>query len=316
MKMKPQDGYITYIINPVSGATSGRVKSQKFIEYLVEKGFDVRVRTTAFLEEACEFATKAAVDFDCLLVVVVGGDGTVREVMHGLEGSDKPMLIIPTGTENLLANELGLDESIEKTIEVFEGGMTRLLDLGSANGKSFTSIVGFGFDGRVVSRVSSQRKGHIHYFDYFWPIWRTFWGYRFEAVTVEVDGEKIFDGEGLVFVGNISRYALGLRILHEADCGDGLLDVCVYECSSKLGLLKHSVMTMLKLYRGRGDMIYRKGTKITVSSSSAEMQTEIDGDPGPSLPVKIEVIPQAVNCLVPENPKPAGFLKRVARALK
>ena len=75
--------------------------------------------------------------------------------------------------------------------------------------------------------------GHIDHFDYFWPIWRTFWEYKFRPMCVEVDGEEIFDGPGLVFVGNISRYAIGLQILHYADFGDGLLDVCVYKCASQ-----------------------------------------------------------------------------------
>ncbi|MHC4458698.1 MAG: diacylglycerol kinase family protein [Planctomycetota bacterium] len=99
--MKPDDGYICYIVNPKSGATSSKEVGRNFEQYLVKKGFEVRVSLTSCLEDACEFATDAAVDYDCALVVVVGGDGTVREVAHGLEGSDKPLLIVPCGTENL-----------------------------------------------------------------------------------------------------------------------------------------------------------------------------------------------------------------------
>ncbi len=313
--MNPDDGYIAYIVNPKSGATSSKLTGRQFEEYLVKKGFEVRSSLTASLDDACELATDAAVDYDCAMVVVVGGDGTVREVAHGLEGSDKPLLIVPCGTENLLANELGFDEKLKTIIKTFEAGYTRPLDLGSANGKCFTSIAGFGFDGQVVKRVSQQRHGHIDYFDYFWPIWRTFWGYRFEAMRVEVDGEEIFDGRGLVFVGNISRYALGLQILHYADFGDGLLDVCIYKCRSQVHLLKHSAKTALKRHAGSGDVIYRQGKNITVSSEQANIETEIDGDPGPALPVQIEVIPQAVNCIVPEGAKPAGIRTRIIRAL-
>lgn len=313
--MKPDDGYITYIMNPKAGASSSKWTGRLFEQYLVKKGFEVRANLTASLEHACELATDAAVDYHCALVVVVGGDGTVREVAHGLEGSDKPLLIVPCGTENLLANELGFDEKIETIIRTFEAEHIRYLDLGSANGKCFTSIAGFGFDGEVVKRVSRQRKGHIDYFDYFWPIWRTFWDYKFEAMRVQVDGEEIFDGRGLVFVGNISRYAVGLEILHHADFSDGLLDVCIYKCASQVHLVKHSVMTILKHHAARGDVIYRQGKNITVSSDTAGMETEIDGDPGPALPVEIKVIPQAVNCLVPEGARPAGIRTRIIRAL-
>ncbi len=314
--MKPGDGYISYIINPKSGATSSRRACREFERYVRDKGFEVRASLTASLEHACELATDAAVDYECAMVVVVGGDGTVREVAHGLEGSDKPLMIVPSGTENLLANELGLDERLKTLIETFEAGHIRPLDLGSANGKCFTSIAGFGFDGQVVKRVSEQRRGHISYFDYFWPIWRTFWNYDFDAIKVEVDGEELFHGRGLIFVGNISRYAMGLQILHDADYSDGLLDVCVYKCISRWRLLKHSLMTVLKQHTYGSDVIYRQGKKIFVSSEAADMPTEIDGDPGPSLPIQIEVIPHAVNCVVPEGAHPAGIRTRILRALR
>lgn len=314
--MKPDDGYIAYIVNPKSGASSSEAVGRRFEQYLVGRGFEVRLSLTTSLTDACELATDAAVDHDCALAVAVGGDGTVREVAHGLEGSDRPLLIVPSGTENLLANELGFDEKLKTVIGAFEAGCIRSLDLGSANGRCFTSIVGFGFDGRVVERVSWQRRGHIDYFDYFWPIWRAFWGYEFDPMKVQVDSEEIFDGRGLVFIGNISRYALGLKILAHADFGDGLLDVCIYKCASRVHLLKHSAMTVLKQHVRCRDVIYRQGRKITVSSNSADIKTEIDGDPGPALPVEIEVIPHAVNCIVPEGAKPAGIRTRIIRALR
>ncbi|MHC4573711.1 MAG: diacylglycerol/lipid kinase family protein [Planctomycetota bacterium] len=313
--MNPDDGYIAYIVNPKSGASSSKLTCRRFQEYLAEKGFDVRVSLTTSLEHACELATDAAVDYNCATVVVVGGDGTVREVAHGLEGSDKPLLIVPCGTENLLANELGFDEKLQTIIKTFEAGYVRPLDLGSANGKCFTSIAGFGFDGQIVKQVSEQRQGHIDYFDYFWPIWRTFWNYKFDPMKVDVDGEEVFDGRGLVFVGNISRYAMGLQILHNADFGDGLLDICVYKCTSKARLLKHSAMTVLKQHTYGTDVIYRQGRNISVSSEAVGVETEIDGDPGPPLPVQIQVIPHAVNCIVPQGAKPAGIRTRIIRAL-
>ena len=313
--MKPDDGYIAYIVNPKAGASSSKLTGRRFEQYLVKKGFGVKVSITKSLEHACELATNAGIDYDCALVVAVGGDGTIREVAHGLEGSDKPLLIVPHGTENLLANELGFDETLKTLIRTFEAEYVRPLDLGQANGKCFTSIAGFGFDGAVVKRVSEQRDGHIHHFDYFWPIWRTFWSYRFDPMRVEVDGEEIFDGSGLVFVGNISRYAVGLQILHYADFGDGLLDVCIYKCASQLHLAKHSLMTIFKRHADCGDVIYRQGKNIAVSSDVAGIQTEIDGDPGPALPVKINVIRHAVNCIVPEGAKPAGIRTRIIRAI-
>jgi len=314
--MKPEDGYICCIVNPKAGSTSRNILSRKFEGYLEKIGFDIRIKITASLEHACELATDAAVDFNCAMVMAVGGDGTIREVAHGLEGSDKPLFIVASGTENLLANELGFDDDLDLLIRTFNAGQTRPLDLGCANGRCFTSIAGFGFDGNVVKMVTRRREGHIDHFDYFWPIWKSFWDYKFPPMKVEVDGKEIFDGRGLVFVGNISRYAIGLQILHNANYSDGLLDICIYKCGSHLRLVKHSAMTVLKRHSTSPDVIYLQGKKIKVTSDIEGIQTELDGDPGPPLPIEIDIIPHAVNVIVLEGAKPAGLRTRLLRALR
>lgn len=313
--MEIKNGYISYIVNPKSGASSAKNLVTQFKQYLVDKGYEVKTFFTESLDHACELATKSAVDFDCKLVVGCGGDGTLREIAHGLEGSDTPLLVLPAGTENLLANELGFNEKIETLIEAFEGGRVKPLDLGSANGKCFTSIAGFGFDGEVVKRVSDQRFGHINHLDYFWPLWRTFWSHEFPKLKIVVDGVEIYDGKCMAFIGNISRYAIGLQILKSADYGDGLLDICVFKCSSRLRLFKHALMTVFKLHTRRPDVLYRQGKIIELSSRTKGVQCEIDGDPGPGLPMKIEIIAHAVNVLVPLNSKPAGIRTRLVRMI-
>ena len=311
---EPDKGYVAYIVNPSAGASSHKMLSRKFSKYLLGRGFDVRFNMTRGLAHACELATDAAVDYNCQLVVAVGGDGVIREVMHGLEGSDKPLMIVPAGTENLLANELGFDERLKTVVDAFEQGYIRQMDLGSVNGKCFTSIAGFGFDGQVVKVVSDQRTGHIDHFDYFWPLWRTFWNYKFPKMKVEVDGKEIFDGPCMVFIGNTSRYALGLQILRWADFSDGMLDVCIYKCANHFHLLKHSLMTIIKKQTSGKDLIYTQGRNFKITSSD-EIPVEIDGDPGPSLPVEINVIPKAVKVIIPPNAKPAGLRTRIIRAI-
>jgi len=314
--MKPDDGYVRYIINPKAGASSAKLTARKFEKYLITKGFEVRAALTTSLEHACELANDAAVDFDCAMVVAVGGDGTVREVMQGLEGSDKPLLIIAGGTENLLSNELGFNGKLKTIIDTFENGQIKTFDLGNFNGSCFTSIAGFGFDGEIVDLVSSSRKGNITYGNYVWPIWRTFWEYKFPKMKVKVDGAEIFQGQAVVFVGNISRYALGIGILKNADYSDGLLDVCVYKCNSKLNFIRLSIKTFLGQHINNKDVIYMQGKNISITSDVPEkVMTQIDGDPGPALPVDIKIMPKAVNVMVPSNAKPASFIKRIIRAI-
>lgn len=313
--MKQNDGYISYIVNPRSGATSSKLTGWRFQQYLVSRKFDVRVRQTRSLDHATHLAADAAADNECAMVVVVGGDGTVRDVANGMEGCGKPLLMVPQGTENLLASELGFDERLKTLKRTFEAGFIRPLDLGKVNGRCFTSIVGFGLDAEVVKRVSERREGNIDYYDYFWPLWRTFWGYKWRAMKVEIDGEQVHHGPCLVWVGNISRYAMGVKILNYADFGDGLLDICIYKCSSRLRAIKHTTMTLAKRHAHSGGVIYQQGKSVRVSSDVGDILSEIDGDPGPGLPVEISVVPQAVNVMVPENARPAGIRTRIIRAI-
>ena len=312
--MQPDQGYISFIINPGSGKSSSKATVRAFVDYLKEHQYDIRVTLTTSLEHARQLAEDAAGQSDCYMVIVSGGDGTIREVVQGVQGSDKLIMFVPSGTENLLASEMGYDEKLSTLIKAFDGEI-RSLDLGQANGQCFTSIAGFGFDGDVVKRVHRNRDGNITHFDYFWPLWRTFWDHKFPVIGVSVDGEEIFHGPGLVFVGNISRYAIGLQILKKADYGDGLLDVCIYKCGSRLHLAKHAIMTLCKRHTKSSDVIYKQGKVINVTGSPSQVGIQIDGDPGPSLPVEIKVIPQTVKILVPPGAKPAGIRTRMIRAI-
>ncbi|MBL7214882.1 MAG: diacylglycerol kinase family lipid kinase [Phycisphaerae bacterium] len=313
--MNPQDGYIQYIVNPKSGASSANRIAGQFKDYLVEKGYEVRLVLTESLEHACELATQGAVDYRCALVTAAGGDGTLREVLHGLEGSNKLFLPIPCGTENLLANELGFDLHVDTLVKAFEGNCIRPLDLGTVNGRCFTSIAGFGFDGSVIHRISAFRTGHISHLTYFWPIWRTFWEHPFPPIKVIADGKEIFNDRGLVFIGNTSRYAIGLSICKKADFGDGLLDVCIFRCPGQLSLLMHAAKTVFKAHIKSKKTIYTQAASIQVECADGPVFCQIDGDPGPAMPADIKVIPQAIRVLVPPGAKPAGIRTRLRRMI-
>jgi len=313
--MNLQDGYIQYIINPKSGASSSKWLVSRFRDYLTEKGYEVRVEFTQSLEHACELATKASIDYECGLVLGAGGDGTLREILHGLEGTNKVFMPVPCGTENLLANELGFDLHLQTLIDAFEGNCVKPLDLGMINDQCFMSIAGFGFDGAVIHRLCQHRTGHISHLTYFWPIWRTFWEHDFPTIRVVVDGKDIFNDRGMVFVGNTSRYAIGLNICKNADFGDGLLDVCIFRCHDQAHLIGHSVNVVFKKHTDSKSVIYTQGKSIQVIPTDGPVYCQIDGDPGPPVPADIKVIPQAIRVLVPPGAKPAGLRTRLRRAI-
>ncbi len=314
--MRPEDGTVAMIVNPKSGHGGRKVLWRGLHRYLTGRGFEVSLQFTESPGQGTHLAQVAARDDRCCLVLAAGGDGTAREASQGMAGSTKPLLLIPSGTENLLASELGLDDRLSTLIATFEGGFTRPLDLGVINDQCFACVAGFGFDAQVVRRVSRRRRDHIDYYDYVDPMWQTFWSYRFPPIRVEVDGREVFHGRGLVFVGNISRYAMGLHLLQNADFGDGLLDVCVFRCASRFHLVKHSAMTVFKRHTGCRDVVYCQGRAARVQADASKVVCEVDGDPGPSLPCEIGIRPQALRVMVPEKGRPAGLRRSLFRAIR
>lgn len=313
--MDLSNGYIALIVNTKAGATSKKTMVIGFIDYLLKKGFKTKIDYTRSLSHAKELAQDAAAKNDCSMVIVAGGDGTMREAIEGMLGRDKPLMILPCGTENLLASELGYRKTLECAISTFESQILRPLDLGKANDYFFTSVGGVGFDGEVVKLVDEKRKGNITQFHYLEPIWKVFWTYDFPKLTVEADGEIIFSDRGIIVFGNVSRYAIGLPIMHLADFGDGLLDVCICRCSGKIVLAQHAILTLIKCLHKSKKIIYKQCKKFKIYSDTP-LRTELDGDPGPDLPIEVTVIPHAVKVLVPPKAKPIGMRSRIFRIFK
>jgi len=302
-----------FIVNPKAGFCLDISGIKLLCDRLRADGQDVHLARTKSLEHAGELAQQAIAGCPSarnlsdprqspLVIIVAGGDGTVRTVIDAIAGSNVPVCIIPFGTENLLACELGLDGSLESTAAALKNGTLRTMDLGQANQRRFMAVIGVGFHGQVIRRVHSQRTGHISQAHYIWPICRTFWEYRFAHLRIEADGQLVCDEPALVFVSNIARYAVQLGIAPDADCGDGLLDLCIYKCNSRLRLLSHAVATAMKRSHKSALTLRRKCKEISISSPVDNVAVQIDGDPGPSLPLNIKVIPAAAQILTPPPP--------------
>jgi diacylglycerol kinase (ATP) len=240
----------------------------------------------------------ATLPADTPAVVVVGGDGTVSEVVNALAGSNIPILPCPVGTENLLAKELEISANARRLVDILQRPRIVECDVGSINGRIFLLIIGVGFDGEVVRRLANVRSGHISHLSYFWPIWRTFWEHDFPSLRIEADGQEIFNGPGMAFIGNISRYAVGLRICRDARYDDGLLDLVVFSCRDQPGLVLHAAWTLLRRHPLKGDVVYRQFKRLRIESESP-VPSQADGDVGPNTPLDIQVLPVRVKLLVP-----------------
>ncbi len=288
---------VAFIVNPIAGRTKAGAVVADVARRLSRIGATVRILRTSQPGHAVALSRELPDDVEA--VVAVGGDGTAREVTEGRIGRPLPIILLPAGTENLLARHLGFTATSECVWSCVQSGRVRPFDVGTASGRHFLCVSGVGFDAEVVQRVTRRRRGHITRADYLWPTWRTFWEYRFAPIRVSVDGRVCFEGPGLVIVGNIPLYGMGLRILRDARDDDGLLDVCVYPCRWQAELLRHSVNTLLRRHVEQRDVVYTLARDVLVESSDS-LALEADGDCAGTLPARMGILPgQALFCVPP-----------------
>lgn len=286
------------IINPRSGYGGSKLMIAELRSEIARCGLDLVEYTTRGPEDATRYCR--TLSDQASAVLIWGGDGTVNEVANGLAGTDLLVLPCRAGTENLLAKQLKIPRDPRKIVEILLNGTIIDCDVGRVNERNFMMIIGVGFDGEVVRRLSAVRTGHVSHLSYFWPIWRTFWEHNFPRMHILADGEEIFDDYGLAFIGNISRYAVGLRICRDAKFDDGLLDLVVFSCKEQTGLVLHAGWTLLRMHPLKGSVIYRQVRRVRIETE-IPAPCQVDGDVGPNTPLDISLAPGRIKLIVPSQ---------------
>ncbi len=286
---------VTAIINPVAGACKGHGLGE-MLRRVAAQGHAVQVMRTSGPGQATGLARRAAEAGG--YVIAAGGDGTVREVAAGLLDTPCPLLIWPGGTENLAAKSLGFRRELDTIPAALRSGRVATLDVAFGNGHPFLVVAGVGFDAEVVRRLVGCRTGHITHLSYCAPIWRTFWEYKSPPVRVLHEGHTWWEGRGMVFIGNMARYSLGLPVVRDARPDDGLLDLLVMPWSNKLELLAHSLRTVIGRHIEHGGAKYMRVTSVRIESD-ASVPVEFDGDCAGTLPLDVEVRPAALHVQLP-----------------
>jgi diacylglycerol kinase family enzyme len=288
------------IVNPISGRFHQADKVRRTGELLRQRGHRFEVKLTRAPGDAVRLADE--LPDDTRAVLVVGGDGTAREVTSALMGREIPVVILRTGTENLLAKDLCMPTDPRTVVRTLLEGVPFRTDVGVADGRRFFIVAGFGFDAEVVQRLTARRNGHITHLNYLDPIWRTFWTHRYPTIRVEADGAEVYCGRGFALVNVLPRYAAGLRTCPQACRDDGLLDLVVFPCSKSVKLVHHFWCVLLGCSGDSNGAIWRKAQTIRVTSPQP-VPVELDGDPAGWLPVSITVEPRAALFMGPPEPR-------------
>jgi YegS/Rv2252/BmrU family lipid kinase len=240
-----------------------------------QHGDPAEVFVTEGVGHARELA-KAAVGRGARLVMAWGGDGTINEIASALAFDEVPLGIIPAGSGNGLARELGVDARPERAIADALAAEPRPMDLGEIDGRLFANIAGVGFDAHVASRFAvATRRGFLGYAAI---TARALTSYLPSTYRITSDGESVEARAVLVTIANSAQFGNGALIAPGAKVDDGVLDLVVVEERSRLA----TVCQVPRLFNGtvqriRGCTI-RQIRRVTIEADHP-MTFHVDGEP-------------------------------------
>lgn len=243
------------------------------------------------------------------VIAVAGGDGTINEVINGLagRGDDAPAIgIVPLGTANVLAHELGLGFSAAAVARTMVAGRTLLVQPGEAiNGagaRCFSLMAGAGFDAKVVAGVSAPLKRRLGRAAYVWRSLVEARRYRPVRYEVEIDGVR--HEASSVIVTRSRHYAGPYVVAPKAALGEPLLHVCLFERWGRSHTFRYGLALLLgRLPRTVGyRVVTGRSVQVSVLSDAGELReqpVQIDGDNALTLPVSIGLAAGTVRLLQP-----------------
>jgi diacylglycerol kinase (ATP) len=246
-------------------------------------------------------AARQAVADGADLVFVWGGDGTVQRCLDALAGEPVDVAILPAGTANLLATNLGIPGTIEEAVEVGLHGARRRLDLGRINGEHFAVMAGAGLDALMIRDADRGLKDKAGRLAYVWTGLRNV-KVRRVPMTIDVERQRWFDGEAsCVLVANVSTIVGGLSPFESAEPDDGVLEVGVVEAEGAIQWAR--VFGRMAVGRIEGSPMTRTTSARRIDvKAGRKIDYELDGGHrGRAKKLKIRVRPGAVSICVPDG---------------
>jgi diacylglycerol kinase (ATP) len=286
---------VILIANPAAKRAS-KGKIEKAAELVRSAGHRVLVYLTVKRGDAEDYARKAS---GCggALVIAAGGDGTFNEVINGLAGSDARMAILPMGTTNVLAKEIGIPGEVGAAVGVALSGRDRPVSLGKITFTSgrpqfaryFCLMAGIGFDGETVYSVSPVLKKLSGKGAYILSGLKTLAGYSPEELTFAVDG-KIFTGYSAI-IGKASKYGGNFGITPDARIASPELYAFIMHGKRRADLLRYAFGIVKGKHLGFKDVTYLRTVSVSVGGSA---RVQLDGDYTGTTPADISVVPDAL----------------------
>lgn len=283
------------IVNPIAGQGRSMKLLPKAVS-LLEADYEVLVLQTKEPGEG-RLLCQRALEKMCDLVIVLGGDGTISEVVNTLAETSVPLGVIPCGTANVFANELQIPSDVKKACKIIADAKVEIIDLGKAGGQFFVLMAGIGFDAQVVQEVNLDVKRMLKDLAYVLTGVKTVLTYKSSRMTVIVDDREPREGY-FVVVGNARYYAGRFSITTLASIKDGFLDICIFKKGDTKSFTRYITGVLLGKHTGFKDVEYLKGKTVQIESEQPTL-VQADGELIGRLPMSFSVVPRALSVFSP-----------------
>lgn len=285
------------IHNPNAGLHRRR-RLARAVAVLEAAGLSVEIADTKGPGDAVRLAEEAPASVSA--VVAAGGDGTINEVVNGLMrrgGAPMPLGILPLGTANVLAYELGIPATPEQAAAVIADGRVRAIVPGVCEGRYYMMMCGAGFDGRVVRAVGPRLKRLLGKGAFVLATARQLWIGGMAPLAVAIDGAPPVPAASVV----VSRgrfYGGRYVVAPAADLAEARLHVCLFDRGDRFATLAYLVWMGIGRLARRHDYVVVPAERVEIAGGSGA-PVQADGEICGSVPIRVALAERALGVLVP-----------------
>ena len=230
------------------------------------------------------------------LLIICGGDGTIHDVLPSAISASVPVAILPTGTANVLARELGIPRNLDKAIELIKQGRRQTLRLGRANGRYFHLMAGVGADGYIIDRVGLNLKRFLGVAAYWITGITKFWSYPMHQFRVDI-GDRTYSATFAV-ISNARYYGGHLVVAPYASVFEDGLDVCLLTSKNHLRFLGYLWGSLRGRYLRYSDVVYKKTRQLDVVGDQ-RIHVQLDGELAGFLPMTFSTSESQLQVVAP-----------------
>lgn len=296
-----RSAFTKVIINLASGSSDEEVR-QRVTEVFAANGLDVDVSLAHGGEEIAALADEAVAG-DWNTIVAGGGDGTINLVASKIIDTEKVLGVLPLGTLNHFARDLGIPHDLEAAARTIVAGHSVTVDVGEVNRRIFVNNSSLGLYPTIVrEREKKQRLGSRKWPAFIWAAFTALRRYPFLGVRLKVDGKELQRRTPFVFIGN-NEYAMqGFDIGRRFHLDRGQLSVYIAHRTGRWGLFRLALRALLGRLKNEKDFLAMQTSELTIETGHKRLRVAFDGEVDVmERPFEYRIRPGALRVIVPVN---------------